>query len=46
MSLGPRTVVKETKCGVGGAPVVGYMNGSGGAIPSCSAGLFLGASSE
>ena len=46
MSLSPRTVVKETKCGVGGAPVVGYMNGSGGAIPPCRAGLFLRASSE
>ena len=46
MSLGPRIEVKETKCGAGGTPVVGYMNISGGAIPPCCAGIFSRANSE
>ena len=40
MSSGPRTVVDVSMCGVGTAPKVGYMNGSGSATPLCHVGTF------
>ena len=46
MSSGPLIVVKKTKCEAGGAPTIGYMNESGGAILPCCAGIFSGASSK
>ena len=44
--LRPQTAIKKTKCGAGGAPTVGYMNGSGGATPPCHTGIFSGTSFE
>ena len=46
MSLGPRTLVDVGMCGVGAAPKVGYMNGSGGTTPLCHVGTFLGSCSD
>ena len=46
MSLGPWTVVYVSMCGAGGAPMVGYMNGSDGAAPLCYVGTFSGACSD
>ena len=40
MSSGPRTIVDVSMCGAGAAPKVGYMNGSGGAMPMCHVGIF------
>ena len=46
LSLGPRTVVDVSMCGVGATSKVGYMNESGGATPLCHMGTFLGAYSD
>ena len=46
MSSGPRTVVDVSMCGAGATPKVGYMNGSGGAMPLCHVGTFSGACSD
>ena len=40
MSLGPRTVVDVSMCGVGATPKVGYTNKSGGATPPCHVSTF------
>ena len=46
MSSSSRIVVDVSMCGVGAAPKVGYMNGSGGATPLCHVGTFSGACSN
>ena len=46
MSSGPRTVVDVSMCEAGATPKVGYMNGSGGAMPLCHMGTFSGAYSD
>ena len=46
MSSGPWTVVNVSMCGAGVAPKVGYMNESGGAMPPCHVGTFLGTCSD
>ena len=46
MSLGPRIVVDVSMCGAGATPKVGYMNGSGSAMPLCHVGTFSGACSD
>ena len=46
MLSGPQIVVDVSMCRVGVTPKVGYMNGSGGDMPPCHVGTFLGAFSD
>ena len=46
MSSSAQTVVDVSMCREGATPNVGYMNGSGGAMPLCHVGTFSGAFSN